>query len=368
MKERYLSLDVFRGATIFLMIVVNTPGEWGVQYAALQHAEWHGFTLTDFVFPAFLFTVGNSMSFVMEKFKDNGNEFFWKKILKRSTIIFIIGFLLSYLPFYDYEAGAMMPLSETRILGVLQRIAICYFFSAIIIYYSSKKVALLIPSVLLLAYWAILYFFGDSSDPYSMVGYAGNAVDFFILGSNHMYTGEGIPFDPEGILSTIPAIVNVILGYFAGQLIRKHGNSYESIAKLMVFGVCLVLAALWWHQFFPINKKIWTSSYVLLTSGICLMLLATFVYYIEIQQKKNWTYFFEVFGRNPLFIYALSWVLSTLLDLVVIGEKSIHYHIYDFLKIITTQAHASFVFALIFTLFNWAIGYILDKKKIYIKV
>lgn len=367
-KQRYLSLDVFRGATVFLMILVNSPGEWGVQYGPLKHAPWHGFTITDLVFPAFLFAVGNAMAFVMEKYEQQGNVVFWKKILKRTVLIFMIGFLLSWFPFYDFQAGSVSPLSSTRIMGVLQRIALCYFFASILIHYGTRKQVILISAFLLVGYWAVLYFFGDPSDPYSLSGYVGNILDRGLLGEKHLYGGEGVPFDPEGLLSTIPSIVNVILGYLTGIYIRSKGHSYESIAKLLMVGVGLVVIALWWHLFFPINKKIWTSSFVLLTSGISILILGVLVYVIEMKEHRRWTYFFEVFGRNPLFIYALSWVLFSLFHLIPIGDSNFHKLTYGFFRSFAAPAHASFLFAVFFTMLNWLVGYALDRNKIYIKV
>ncbi|UXP33862.1 heparan-alpha-glucosaminide N-acetyltransferase domain-containing protein [Reichenbachiella agarivorans] len=366
-KTRYLALDVFRGATVCLMIVVNTPGEWGVQYGPLQHASWHGFTLTDLVFPSFLFAVGNAMAFVMDRFAEQGDAAFWRKVLKRTFLIFLIGFLLNWFPFYDFESGSFYSLSTTRIPGVLQRIAICYALTVTLVHYASRQIVVIVSVVLLLGYWAILYFCGGD-DPYSLMGFVGNPIDHALIGANHLYTGEGVPFDPEGMLSTLPAIVNVVLGYFTGSLLRSLGNNYESIAKLMIAGVALVVIGLWWDLFFPINKKIWTSSFVLLTSGIDMMALAALVYVIEVKKMKGGTYFFEVFGRNPLIIYAFSGVLITLFHLIKIKNVSIAAIAYQSMTSFLPPAHASFLFATGFMLINWCMGYLMDKNKIYIKV
>lgn len=366
-KARFLALDVFRGATVFLMIVVNSPGEWGVQYGPLQHAAWHGITLTDLVFPSFLFAVGNAMAFVMGRFAEQAPSVFWKKVLKRSFLIFLIGFLLSWFPFYDFHGGEFKSLATTRIPGVLQRIALCYFIAVVLIHYVSQRTALILSAVFLVGYWAIVYFMGGE-DPYSLAGFVGNDLDLWIFGEQHLYHGEGVAFDPEGLLSTLPAVVNVILGYFTGAFLIKKGNTYESIAKLMVAGTLLLLAGLWWDLFFPINKKIWTSSYVLVTVGIDMMALALMVYFIELKGFKGWTYFFEVFGRNPLIIYALSGVLITIFYLVEINGVSLLGQLYGFFQLFTSPAHASFLFSLTFTLINWSVGYLMDRNKIYIKV
>ncbi|MEQ8471999.1 MAG: heparan-alpha-glucosaminide N-acetyltransferase domain-containing protein [Marinoscillum sp.] len=367
-KPRYLSLDVFRGATVFLMIIVNNPGEWGAQYGPIQHAPWHGFTLTDLVFPSFLFAVGNAMAFVMKKFQQNGEVYFWKKVFKRTVLIFLIGVLLNWFPFYDFGSGSFYPFSELRIFGVLQRIALCYLFASIIIHYSNAiRPIVVISSVMLLAYWGVVYVFG-SNEPYSLTGFIGNDLDLWLVGQNHVYHGEGQPFDPEGLLSTIPAVVNVLLGYLTGAYLVARGNSYDVITKLLVCGCLLILGGLFWDLFFPINKKIWTSSYVLLTSGMCVVAIAILSYWIELAGNRKGAYFFEVFGKNPLFIYAFSWVLSVVFSTIQIGSLSLHGHIYQSFKYFLDPVHASFLYALVFTLLNWLVGYYLDKRGIYIKV
>src|SRR5688572_4003442 len=190
-NQRYLALDVFRGMTVCFMIIVNSPGDWNIAYAPLLHASRHGFTPTDLVFPSFLFAVGNAMAFVMYKYESQGSSVFWKKTLKRFAIIFLLGFLMYWFPFYDFEKDVLKPLSETRILGVLQRIALCYLIASVIIYYGSKKTVVVFSALALLGYWLILYVFGEPGiDPYSLAGYAGNELDLKILGEKHMYHGE----------------------------------------------------------------------------------------------------------------------------------------------------------------------------------
>lgn len=367
-KGRYLSLDVFRGATVCLMITVNSPGEWGVQYGPLEHAAWHGVTLTDLVFPSFLFAVGNAMAFVMPKYEQQGDKVFWAKILKRTFLIFVIGFLLSWFPFYNFAEGAFKSFANTRTLGVLQRIACCYFFASVLIHYCSKKWVMIVSAFILIGYWLIVVLGGDLTDPYSMIGYVGNQLDMWILGEKHMYHGEGVAFDPEGILSTLPAVVNVVIGYLAGQYLVKKGHTYEVLAKLLLAGIVLIFIALCWDLFFPINKKIWTSSFVMVTTGIDLLVLAVLVFVLEIKQKRSWTYFFEVFGRNPLAIYILSIVLIKISWLIKIGDNSLQGAVYGFFKGFLDPSHASFLFAISFMLLNWLAGYGLDRRKIYLKV
>lgn len=322
--NRYISLDVFRGMTICFMIIVNSPGSWDFVYGPLLHAQWHGFMPADLVFPSFLFAVGNAMAFVMYKYEGKPDGFFWSKILKRTFIIFLIGYLMYWLPFVREAAGGGLefkPLSETRIPGVLQRIAICYCFAAIIIRYRSNKFVWLFSLTALIAYWMMLYFFADQNNPYSLSGNAVLKLDLILFGEDHLYHGEGVAFDPEGFLSTLPAIGNVIGGYLAGNVIRKRGNTFDTITKLFIAGGLLVLLACAWNIAFPINKKLWTSSFVLLTVGLDLLLIAILIYVIELQQLKRWGYFFEIFGRNALFIYLLSEVSLITMYMIPVGDK-----------------------------------------------
>lgn len=390
MKERFLSLDVFRGATVAGMILVNNPGSWGHMFSPLKHAAWHGCTPTDLVFPFFLFAVGNAFAFVMPGLQQGGTGAFYKKVVKRTILIFLIGLLLTWWPFVQWRGGELVfkhwvnpdnPESGIRILGVLQRIALCYFFAAIILYYFKIKGAAIISAIILLGYWLILYVFGDPADPYSMDGYAGNAIDKSILGVAHMYKGEGKPFDPEGILSTLPAIVQVILGYFAGYYIRLKGKTYEMITHLFVAGCVLIFAGFFWDLAFPINKKIWTSSYVVYTTGLALLIIATIIWAIEMKGWKGaGARFFEVFGKNPLFIFALSALVPKTLALLRwtdrLNDKGDPVYItplpWFYQKILRPlfedQRISSFLYSVCFLLVFWAICHWMDKKKIYIKV
>jgi predicted acyltransferase len=371
LQPRYLALDVFRGMTICFMIIVNSPGSWDIAYGPLLHAPWHGFTPTDLVFPSFLFAVGNAMAFVMFKFENQPNSVFWRKTLKRTFLIFLFGYLMYWFPFFrEAEGGGLnfgefRPFSTTRIPGVLQRIALCYFFASIVLHFGSKKFAVWFSVFALLGYWFLSYAFGD----YTLAGNAGLKLDLFLFGEGHLYHGEGVAFDPEGLLSTLPAIVNVIAGYFAGDFIRRMGNNYETIAKLMIAGAILILVALTWDMAFPINKKLWTSSFVLLTVGLDLLILPVLIYVIEIYHAQKWTYFFVVFGRNPLFIYLLSEVLLISLYIIPVGDKRVPQWLNDdVFGSFASPVNASFLFAFFFMLTNWVVGYILDKKKIYVKV
>lgn len=369
--QRFTALDVFRGMTICLMIIVNTPGNGATTFAPLHHASWHGFTPTDLVFPSFMFAVGNAMSFVMNKWGNMDKGQVLAKIFKRTIIIFLLGYLMYWFPFFTKDNAGntiLSPIANTRIFGVLQRIALGYCAASLMVYFFKPKTVIIISISILLLYWPVMVMFGDSTDPLSMHGNAALKFDTWLVGEKHLYKGEGFPFDPEGFLSTFPAIVNVVAGYVAGVYIQKKGNTYEGLAKLLIAGFLLFIAAYWWNFGFPINKKLWTSSFVLNTVGLDCMILACIIYVVDFLGKKNGVYFFQVFGRNPLFIYLLSELVVIILWMVHIGELSLFEWIYQNIFALAGPYIGSLLFAVTFMLFCWSIGYILDKKKIYVRV
>lgn len=374
-RERFLSLDVFRGMTICFMIIVNTPGSGATAFSPLEHAAWHGFTPTDLVFPSFLFAVGNAMSFSLDKYRQISNSSFLTKVFKRAALIFLIGYLMYWFPFFRIDGAGHIttaPIANTRILGVLQRIALCYLFASLMIHYLSTRAAVITSIALLIGYWVLLLVFGDHAQPFSMLGNAGIYLDKFLMGENHLYHGEGIPFDPEGWLGTMPAIVNVFIGYMAGRFIQQKSKGYETISRLMLTGALLIFLALWWNMVFPINKKLWTSSFVLLTTGIDLLLIAALIYIVEIKSLNplNWTRFFVVFGKNPLFIYIVSEILVTIFYMIRIAPgQSFFNWINDVLfQVIAPGAIGSLLFAICYMLLCWSVGWWLNNRKIYIKV
>ena len=363
LKKRYLSLDVFRGLDIALMIIVNSPGKEITTFAPLLHAKWHGFTLTDLVFPTFLFIVGNSMSFSMPKYETVSDKIFFTKVVKRTLIIFLLGFLMYWFPFF--ENGGLKNISDTRIFGVLQRIALCYFFASIVLRFFKTKGVLIFSVIALISYQLALLAFGD----YTLAGNAVLKLDAWLIGESHMYHGNGIAFDPEGLLSTLPAIVNIIAGYMAGSFLQKSGQNYKTITRMTFIGVFLIIIALGWNQYFPINKKLWTSSFVLLTIGLDLIILSALVYILDILKEIRWTYFFEILGKNPLFIYLLSELLVTTLYQFKIKGSLAYNWIADNLFVSWLGGYlGSLGFALSIMLSCWVVGYLLNKKEIYIKI
>jgi predicted acyltransferase len=370
-KQRFTALDVFRGMTVCFMIIVNTPGSGATTYSPLLHAAWHGFTPTDLVFPSFLFAVGNAMSFVATGHASLSQGQVLTKIFRRTVIIFLLGYLMYWFPFVHWDAQGGLagnPIGTTRIFGVLQRIALCYGIASLLIYFLNWRRALVISVIGLFVYWGLLLAFGEAGQELSMLGNAGQKLDLWLVGADHLYHGEGVAFDPEGLLSTLPAIFNVTAGYAVGHYLQKKGVTYEALAKLLLAGCVLLALAYAWNLSFPVNKKLWTSSFAVLTVGLDCVLLAMLVYVIEMKRKMSWTYFFQVFGRNALFIYLLSEVLAIMLYFLRVGDKSMYAATYQAVFAPAGPYVGSLLFALSFMLVCWAVGYLLDKRRIYIRV
>ena len=362
-SPRYLALDVFRGLTLELMIIVNTPGG-PTSYGPLEHAVWHGFTLTDLVFPSFLFVVGAAVSLSMQKFSGHDEAYFLKRVVKRGALIFLVGYLLYWFPFFTPEF-TLSPIENTRVMGVLQRIGLCYLFAALIVRYAGMRGALAFSVAALLGYWWMLASFGD----YTLAGNAALKVDLAVLGESHMYRGEGVPFDPEGILSTLPSIVNVLAGYAAAVWLKRKGPGLATVAALAATGAACLLLAYGWDGLLPINKKLWTSSFVACTVGWDLIILAVLVAVIDMAGARTGTYFFEVFGKNTLFIYVLADVAVIVLARLHVGGDTLYRWLYETLFASwSSPLNASLLFAVAFMLACWLVAYVMDHRKIYIKL
>ncbi|HOJ65722.1 MAG TPA: heparan-alpha-glucosaminide N-acetyltransferase domain-containing protein [Paludibacteraceae bacterium] len=389
-SARLLSLDVLRGITIAGMILVNNPGNWGSVYPPLRHAEWNGLTPTDLVFPFFMFIMGVSMYLSYKKFDFKFSNRTFLKLFRRSSLLFLIGLAIGWLGLFSGGLrelqGTDIPLGEriwqaatnfenVRILGVLQRLALVSFFGTLIILLIPHKHIPWLTGAILLIYWILIGVTG------SYVASENNIiaiVDRAILGASHMYTetlpdGKVIPFDPEGILSTLPCIAHVLIGFWAGKLISESKSKNEQIQNLAIFGTILFFAGFFLHYGFPVNKKIWSSSFVLVTCGLASLLFSLLIWIIDVNNKKKWSVFFESFGVNPLFIYVVADILSILLSNVVfmyqgnwISIKNFVY--FEWLSSVFGNYLGSLIFALCFVFINWIIAHILYKKKIYIKL
>ncbi|MEP6464753.1 MAG: DUF5009 domain-containing protein [Parafilimonas sp.] len=370
-KERFLALDVFRGMTICFMIIVNTSGNGDTTFAPLKHAHWNGFTPTDLVFPSFMFVVGNAMSFVMRRWSEMSTGAVLGKIFKRTLIIFLCGYLLYWFPFFQYNDQhhlILSPIADTRIFGVLQRIALAYCFASLMLYFLGEKTTLIITILILILYWPVMIHFGSGPDPLDVHTNAVLSLDTWLIGTKHLYMGEGFPFDPEGLLSTFPSIGNIVAGYFVGKYVQKSGKTFEGISKLLMAGFILIIIAFFWNYVFPINKKIWTSSFVLHTVGLDCMLLACVMYYIDFLNKRTGVWFFEVFGKNPLFIYLVSELSISIFYMININGTPLPEWSYQNIFSLSGAYTGAFLFAICYMLYCWLVGYFLDRNKIYIRV
>ena len=382
-RQRYLSLDVFRGATVALMILVNNPGSWSHLYSPLAHAPWHGVTLTDLVFPFFLFAVGNAMAFALPASNTSGWGY-TRKIFKRTAWIFGLGLFLNLSPFVRWSADGELvwrSLDNLRWLGVLQRIALAYCAAALLLrHVPSRHVPWLVAGILLI-YWALCVTLGAAGDAYSLEGFFGTTIDRQWLGVSHLYQGEGVAFDPEGLASTLPCLAQVLIGYLVGQSLVNSTSSPRLVWHLVFLAVMLLLAGWAWALVMPLNKKLWTSSYVLLSSGWAVAFL---VMLIQTLERWRWTNpvttFCEVFGSNALFIFVLSGFLPRVIALLrwqdgIAANGTPHYtqplrwlHDSAIAPWFADPRAGSLAYALLLLFFYWLIAQQLFRRRIFIKV
>ena len=376
---RMLSLDAFRGITIAGMILVNNPGTWGSIYSPLEHADWHGWTPTDLVFPFFLFIVGVSITLALGRRAESGGSKrdLYTKIVRRTVIIFGLGLFLAAFPFYNFTTNTFLNLSTLRIPGVLQRIAVCYLFASVIFLNTDWRKQLYIAAGLLLAYWALMTLvpvpgFGAGAIG-SKEGNLAAYVDRTIIGVGHIWRQAKV-YDPEGILSTLPAIATTLCGILTGHLLRSRRSSMEKAAAMFVAGAACVVAGWVWNYWFPVNKALWTSSYVLLTAGMALQLLACCYWLIDIKGYRRWSLPFVIFGTNALAVFFLTGLFAKLLGIVKLhgaDGKSVALQTVIFKNLFAPWAspvNASLAFALCFVLLWLGLMAILYRRGIYIKV
>ena len=382
-SKRLLALDILRGITIAGMILVNTPGSWSYVYAPLRHAQWNGLTPTDLVFPFFMFIMGISTYISLRKYNFEFSRSAALKILKRTTVIFAIGLALAWfsmfcrtwcslsaeeIPFFSRLGQSVWTFDHIRILGVMQRLALCYGATAIIaLTLKHKYIPYLI--VTLLAGYFILLVTGNGFE-YNSTNIL-SVVDRAVLGEAHMYNDNGI--DPEGLLSTIPAIAHVLIGFCVGKLLMEVKDINEKLERLFLIGTILTFLGFLLSYGCPINKKIWSPTFAIVTCGLGSSFLALLIWIIDVKGYKSWCRFFESFGVNPLFIYVMAGILASLSDNIRVPFEgaltNLHSYVYKgILQPLLGDYPGSLAFALLFIAINWSIGYVLYKKKIYIKI
>ena len=390
--QRYAALDVLRGMTIAGMILVNNPGSWGSIFPPLKHAPWSGCTPTDLVFPFFLFIVGVALSFSFAKYNEQLNTKSFTKLAKRAALIFITGLALNAFPFYPTSPDPALTgaqnyiyyLNHLRIFGVLQRIAMAYFIGGLIALWlkTPQKIIISLLSVITI-HTLILAIFGNS-EPFSLEGTITPQIDIALIGVNHIYQGYGIPFDPEGLLGVIPGSGTVLLGFLIGGVIRKKNNKNEAVSQLFTTGMLLLAAGIIFSIYLPINKPMWTGSYVFYAGGWATLMLAFFIYLIDIKGRESWFMPFKALGMNPLFAFVMAGIFAKMLGRVIkwstvvlnddgtFTEKTISasswFYNHICVSLLGNNEYGSLMFALIYVAIFTTMAMYLYKKKIIIKL
>ncbi|WP_299484995.1 DUF5009 domain-containing protein [Acaryochloris sp. IP29b_bin.137] len=377
-SSRFSSLDVFRGIAIAGMLLVNQAGLVKESYPQLKHADWHGWTLADLVFPFFLFVLGAAMAFSLARHTASLTQpkrAVYLRVLRRSLVLFGLGLLLN--GFWSYN------FSTLRVMGVLQRISLTYFVAALVILKLPRKSQWGVTGLLLVGYWLALSFIpvpGFGAGDLTRTGNFGAYIDRLIIGTSHLYAGDQFNFmgDPEGLFSTLPAIATVLLGYFAGDWLRKRGSGLKIKTSrqsftLTVYGLISLGLGLFWSLWFPINKKLWTSSYVLFTVGISLILLAACYELIEVRRLRLWSKPFEVLGLNSIAIFVASVLVIKILVLTQwgAGENAINAFNWVFQNWFlswTSPDLGAFLFAVLTLCFWWLVAYGLYRQQWFFKI
>ncbi len=382
--KRYESLDILRGLTVALMIVVNN-GAGSVRFGTLSHVQWAGCTLCDLVFPTFLFCAGVAMAFSLSHF-DRLDKAAAKKIGKRGLLIFLVGLLLNAFPFYPLHPDPELSFSENwlhwaghlRIMGVLQQIALCYIFGAILVLTLRKTSRIIAATAILsILYTGILLLFGTAPGPFTYEGNAANEINTFLLGKDHVYKtltkadGSITGFDPEGLIDTLSAICILLIGFLSGRIIRTASSAEkanpalageikrEAALKIFAWGAICIFSGLFLSTWIPMVKKIWTTSYMLFAAGFSMAMLALFIYIVDIKGKGQWFYPFKAMGMNPLALYCMSWIVAVTLTGILGFDKN---------AVFGGNEYTSLLYSLLFLSVHLLTGIVLYRKKIFIKL
>jgi predicted acyltransferase len=370
-SERLLSLDVFRGITIAAMLLVNNPGTWAAVYPPLRHAEWHGWTPTDLIFPFFLFIAGVAMAFSFAKLLARGESRgrLLAKSAKRAAILFGLGLVLHSYPWIGFDW------SQLRIPGVLQRIALAFLGASVVVLWAGTRGRVIAIASLLLGYWAVM-----SWVPVPGVGAGvlepgqdvGAYIDRAIFGTSHLWESSRT-WDPEGLLSTLPAVASVLLGVLVGEWLRSGRSRTRIVALLAAAGAAGVIAGLLWDQLFPINKALWTSSFVVFTAGMGALGLALCYWLVDSKGYRRWTLPFTVFGVNAITAYFLSSLMAQAMGMAFPGSNgsvtTVKEWVFDnVFASWLSPINASLAFALVFVLFWMGVMWLFYRRRIFIKV
>jgi predicted acyltransferase len=366
LKGRLTTFDVFRGITIALMILVNNPGG-AAYYSFLQHATWNGLTFADIVFPFFIFIVGAVIpfSFTSRIAHGTSRKKLFLIVVRRTLILFALGLLINGFPTFN--------LATFRIMGVLQRIALCYFFASIVFMYLKPKWQIILTVAIPITYWMLMTLVPVPGYGAGVLNEQGNLASYIdrLLLNGHLFTNT---WDPEGILSTLPAVATCLMGVLAGRYLKSERKSQAKALNLFFFGSLTLFIGFLWNFWFPINKNLWTSSYVFFTGGIALLVLAACFYTIEIRRYTSWPKPFTILGLNAILIYFLSEIVNLALIYAEIPlwentSTSLKSLIYE--RLFSSWAgplHGSFLYALAYLAFCWAVAAILYRNRIFIKI
>ena len=378
MTKRYLSLDVLRGLTVAFMIIVNNPGSWSVMYPPLKHAAWDGCTPCDLVFPFFLFCVGTSMAFAFAKYSSLTGEAA-AKVFKRGILLYLVGLLLTAFPFYPSSMDPQLTFWENwvewasglRLLGVLPRIALCYMLASVLVLWLRKPMRLLGAVAALSAlHVGLLVAFAGPEGAFSLQGNFARVVDLAVFGENHIYKGFGIPFDPEGLLGVLTGSCTVILGYLVGMMIRTSAKRYEQDANVqdspvgvcarlfsmsagaLILGLALSLAV-------PINKALWSVSYVFYAAGWAMFVLALMMYLIDVKGLEKPFFPFKALGMNALALFVLSGLVMKIIW---------RYTSWDYTAVFGVSEGMSLLFATMYLSVHLVIAMLMYRFRIFIKL
>ncbi|ESQ85209.1 hypothetical protein AEAC466_05725 [Asticcacaulis sp. AC466] len=365
-SNRFLAVDVLRGLTLALMIVVNMSISDSLSFSQLLHSTWNGFTLTDAVFPTFLFVVGNALGFTLERYETQGRGVLLRKVAVRTGIIFLCGVVVSNFPFFSLHGGVVHweSVSQLRIMGVLQRIALTYALATLIVHFAGARGAVIYILAALIGNVWVNAAFGDNT----LTGNAALKLDTFLLGASHLYHGEGVPYDPEGLLGTFPSVINVLAGYLVVRYVREHSQGRMALPLLFGAGLLLLGLSLALNGWIPINKKLWTSTYVLCTTGLDLIVFAALIQLVDVWKVGWLSSYFEIFGKNALAIYILAELSMSIAWTLQVGPHPLFMWIFEAGFRWVGGKWASLLFALAFAQVCWLLAFVMDRKRIYVRI
>lgn len=364
--KRYISLDILRGLTVAMMIIVNNPGSWSHIYPMLRHASWDGCTPCDLVFPFFLFCVGVSMVFAFAKYQGLTKNAA-RKIFQRGTLLYVVGILIMAFPFYpSFRNPELTSLQNwlqwagnLRLVGVLPRIAMCYMLgSVLVLWLQTSKKLLAAVGILCILHVGLLLIFAGPEGAFTLEGNLARRIDLALFGENHIYHGYGIPFDPEGLLGTLTGTATVLIGYIVGQGVRTS-QPQAAVRKTLALSAVMLAIGLFLSIWIPLNKPLWSASYVFYTAGWSSLVFAILIYLVDVRGVERPFFPFKALGMNALTLYALSEVLGRVIRRFI-G--------WDYSEMFGQTEFTSLVFALLYLTVHLLIAIILYKKKIFIKL